>query len=115
MAGSRRAGASLRRLGRQPRRAPARPGYARGSLAGVIEADLGQPPVLTGISASPEFVCGTQFSTIAEETLFRSTRLSIGAVAVEVFLEPAELLLFDNLTHSPSLKDAGAAALGELH
>ena len=73
-------------------------GYAEGSLARVIEAALGQPPALPSVSANPDFLYGTEFSNIDDETLFFAQRgLSIDAVAVEVRLQPGELLLFENL------------------
>lgn len=72
-------------------------GFAEGSLARVFEAALGQPPALPTVSANPDFLCGTELSTIEDETLFFAQRgLSIDAVAVEVRLQPGELLLFDN-------------------
>ncbi|MGI8417013.1 MAG: hypothetical protein ACR2P2_12580 [Nakamurella sp.] len=89
-------------------------GYAEGSLARVIEAALGQPPALPSVSANPDFLCGTEFSTIDDETLFFAQRgLSINAVAVEVRLQPGELLLFDNLAVAHGRR--GSRAPGELH
>lgn len=83
----------LSRLRRQPRRVEARYRYAEGSLARVIEAALGRPPALPSVSANPDFLCGTEFSTIDDETLFFAQRgLSIDAVAVGVRLQPGELL-----------------------
>ena len=73
-------------------------GYAEGILARIIEAVLGQPPVLPSVRADPNFLCGTEFSTLTEETLFFSQRgLSVEAVVIEVRLQPGELLLLDNL------------------
>lgn len=89
-------------------------GYTEGSLARVIEAALDQPPVLPSVSANPGFLCGNEFSTITDETRFFAQRgLSIDAVAVEVRLQPGELLLFDNLAVAHGRR--GSRAPGELH
>ena len=89
-------------------------GYAEGNLARIIEAALDQAPVLPSVRTDPAFLCGTEFSTIAEETSFFAERgLFIDAVAVEVRLEPGELLLFDNLAVAHGRR--GRRAPGELH
>jgi hypothetical protein len=89
-------------------------GYAEGSLARIIEAALDQPPVLPSVCADPDFLCGTEFSTIDDETLFFAERaLCIDAVTVEVRLQPGELLLFDNLAVAHGRR--GTRAPGELH
>ncbi|MEJ7629029.1 MAG: hypothetical protein WKF54_05500 [Nocardioidaceae bacterium] len=73
-------------------------GYAEGSLARIVEAALGQTPVLPSVRANTDFLCGTEFSTVADEMLFFVQRgLLVDAVVVEVRLQPGELLLFDNL------------------
>lgn len=89
-------------------------GYAEGSLARIIEAALGQAPVLPSVRADPDFLCGTEFSTMADEMLFFTQRgLEIDAVVIEVRLQPGELLLFDNLALAHGRR--GSRAPGELH
>ncbi|MEJ7744466.1 MAG: hypothetical protein WKF73_19165 [Nocardioidaceae bacterium] len=96
-----------------PRGSPA-PGYAEGSLARIIEAALGQTPVLPGVRTNPDFLCGTEFSTMADEMLsFAQRGLLVDAVVVEVCLQPGELLLFDNLALAHGRR--GSRAPGELH
>jgi len=61
------------------------------------------------VSANPDFLCGTELSTIDDETLFFAQRgLSIDAVAVEVRLQPGELLLFDNLAVAHGRRESRA-------
>jgi hypothetical protein len=89
-------------------------GYAEGSLARVIEAALGQPPVLPSVRADPDFLCGTEFSTLADETLFFTQRgLPVDDIVIEVRLQPGELLIFDNLALAHGRR--GSRAPGELH
>jgi hypothetical protein len=89
-------------------------GYAEGSLARIIEAALAQPPVLPSVGADTDFLCGTEFASIAEETSFFAERgVFADAVAVEVRLQPGELLLFDNLAVAHGRR--GSRAPGELH
>jgi hypothetical protein len=89
-------------------------GYAEGSLARIIEAALGQKPVLPSVRADPDFLCGTEFSTMADEMLFFAQRgLLVDAVVMEVCLQPGELLLFDNLSLAHGRR--GVRAPGELH
>ena len=89
-------------------------GYAEGSLARIIEAALAQPPALPSVRADPDFRCGTEFSSIAEETLFFAQRgLPIDGVVVEVRLQPGELLVFDNLAVAHGRR--GRRGPGELH
>ena len=89
-------------------------GYAEGSLARIIEAALGQTPILPSVSAEPDFLCGTEFSAMADETLFFAQRgLYVDAVVVEVRLQPGELLLFDNLAVAHGRR--GSRGPGELH
>ena len=49
-------------------------GYVEGSLARIIEAALGQTPVLPSVSAEPDFLCGTEFSALVDETQFFAQR-----------------------------------------
>jgi hypothetical protein len=89
-------------------------GYVEGSFARIIEAALGQRPILPSVSADPDFLCGNEFATLAEETGFFAERgLPIDAVAVEICLQPGQLLLFDNLTVAHGRR--GRRAPGELH
>jgi hypothetical protein len=89
-------------------------GYAEGSLARIIEAALGQPPVLPSVRADPDFLCGTEFASLADEMLFFTQRdFSIDAVVIEIRLQPGELLVFDNLALAHGRK--GSRAPGELH
>jgi hypothetical protein len=89
-------------------------GYTEGSLARIIEAALGQPPVLPSVRVHRDFLCGTEFSTLTDETLFFAQRgLSVEAVVIEVRLLPGELLLFDNLALAHGRR--GSRAPGELH
>ena len=83
-------------------------GYAEGSLARIIEAALGQTPVLPNVRVDPNFLCGTEFSTMADEMLFFAQRgLLVHAVVIEVCLQPGELLLFDNLALAHGRRGAG--------
>lgn len=73
-------------------------GYAEGSLARMIEAALGGSPVLPSVKATPKFLCGTEFDSLADELAFFSERsLRVEAVEIDVSLRPGELLIFDNL------------------
>lgn len=73
-------------------------GYAEGSLARLVEAALGGPPVLPSVKTTPEFLCGTEFASLEDELCFFSERgLQVDAVAIEISLRPGELLIFDNL------------------
>jgi hypothetical protein len=73
-------------------------GYTEGNLARIIEAALGQPPVLPSVKAHPEFLCGTEFTSLAGELEFFAKReLQLEPVEIEVCLRPGELLVFDNL------------------
>jgi hypothetical protein len=73
-------------------------GYVEGSLARIIEAALGQQPVLPSVKTHPEFLCGAEFTTLAAETEFFAWRgLHLESVQIEVCLRPGELFIFDNL------------------
>lgn len=73
-------------------------GYVEGSLARIVEAALGQEPVLPSVKTQPGFLCGTEFATAADEReFFRQRGLHPHAVEVTVQLRPGELLVFDNL------------------
>jgi hypothetical protein len=49
-------------------------GYIEGSLARILEAALGQTPVLPSVGTHPEFRCGTEFARLADETDFFAQR-----------------------------------------
>jgi hypothetical protein len=49
-------------------------GYVEGSLARIIEAALGQTPVLPSVSVEPDFLCDTEFSAMVDETQFFAQR-----------------------------------------
>ena len=73
-------------------------GYAEGSLARIVEAALGQTPALPSVKEDPEFLCGTEFASHAEEAAFFTQRgLRPDIVGIELCLRPGELLVFDNL------------------
>jgi hypothetical protein len=73
-------------------------GYVEGSLARIIEAALAQTPVLPSVKAQPGFRCGEEFATLADETaLFVQREMRPDVVAIEVCLQPGELLIFDNV------------------
>lgn len=73
-------------------------GYVEGSLARIIEAVLGQQPVLPSVKSDLEFLCGMEFTSLTAETEFFAEReLDLRSVEVEVHLHPGELLVFDNL------------------
>ena len=73
-------------------------GYAEGSLARIVEAALGHTPALPSVKEDPEFLCGTEFVSLAEEAVFFAQRgLRPDIVGIEVRLRPGELLVFDNL------------------
>jgi hypothetical protein len=73
-------------------------GYVEGSLARIVEAAGDAPPVLPSIRQQPEFLCGTEFASLAAEVEFLAERgLDPEAAEVEVRLGPGELLVFDNL------------------
>jgi hypothetical protein len=63
-----------------------------GSLARIIEAALGRTPSLPSVRTHPEFLCGTEFSSLEDEAEFFAHRgLRPEAVAIEVCLRPGEL------------------------
>jgi hypothetical protein len=73
-------------------------GYREGSLARIIEAALGQTPVLPSVKSTAGFLCGTEFATLADELEFFAARgLRLDEAEIGVCLRPGELLVFDNL------------------
>jgi hypothetical protein len=74
-------------------------GYIEGSFARIVEAVLGQTPVLPSLRANPGFLCGEEFPALADELGFFSARgIPLEAATIEVALQPGQLLVFDNLT-----------------
>jgi hypothetical protein len=89
-------------------------GYSEGSFARIVEATSGMTPVLPSVRAEPEFLCGTEFATLAAETRFFAARgLAVDDVTIEVDLRPGQLLVFDNLAVAHGRR--GTRAPGELH
>jgi hypothetical protein len=72
-------------------------GYVEGSLARIVEAAGGRA-LLPSVKSTPDFRCGLEFASLAEEqSFFADLGLPVAALEVEVVLEPGGLLLFDNL------------------
>jgi hypothetical protein len=89
-------------------------GYVEGSLARILEAALGGTPVLPSVRAHPDFLCGNEFASLADETEFFEQRgLHLDDVGTEVCVRPGELLLFDNLALAHGRR--GTRRPGELH
>ncbi len=73
-------------------------GYLEGSLARVVEAALGQTPVLPSVKRTAGFLCGTEFATLDDELEFFAERgLRLEEAEIDIHLRPGELLIFDNL------------------
>lgn len=89
-------------------------GYVEGSLARIVEAALGEAPVLPSVKTEPGFLCGTEFGTAVEEQRFFASRgLRPDVVEIAVHLRPGELLVFDN--HALAHGRRGSRRPGELH
>jgi hypothetical protein len=89
-------------------------GYSEGSLARVIEAAAGVSPVLPSVNADPNFLCGMEFDSVsAELAFFRRHGLDVGRVAIDIALEPGQLMIFDNLALAHGRR--GCRQPGELH
>ena len=89
-------------------------GYTEGSLARIVEAALGERPALPSVKEHPDFLCGTEFASLADELHFFTRRgLSPDAVGIDVRLSPGDLLVFDNLANAHGR--SGTRAPGELH
>jgi hypothetical protein len=72
-------------------------GYVEGSLARIVEAATAAP-VLPSVKAEPGFLCGLEFDSLSSELAFFARHgLSIDDAAIDINLQPGELLLFDNL------------------
>lgn len=89
-------------------------GYVEGSLARLVEAAQGSAPALPSVKAAPQFLCGNEFGSIADELEFFSERgLRVEAHEVNLRLRPGELLIFDNLVLAHGRR--GVRRAGELH
>jgi len=89
-------------------------GYVEGSLARIVEAALGQSPMLPSVKNEPDFLCGTEFATPGEELAFFAHRgLPLAEVGLELLLQPGDLLVFDNLALAHGRR--GTRQPGELH
>ncbi len=89
-------------------------GYIEGSLARIVEAALGRIPVLPSVPSDPDFLCGTEFSALDDESRFFAERaVPIESALIEVRLLPGDLLVFDNLALAHGRR--GARQPGELH
>ncbi len=88
-------------------------GYVEGSFARMIEAATGRQPVLPSVKEHLGFLCGTEFTTLAEEVEFFARRnLPLETVEIGVCLRPGELLVFDNIALAHGRR--GARRPGEL-
>ncbi len=88
-------------------------GYSEGSLARIVEAAAGSAPVLPSVKSEPGFLCGLEFDSLAAEfAFFERHGLHVQRAAVEVALQPGELLVFDNLALAHGRR--GTRAPGEL-
>jgi hypothetical protein len=89
-------------------------GYTEGSLARIIEAAIGDPPVLASVKTTPGFRCGLEFTDVAEEIAFFANHgVALGGIEQEVRLRPGELLIFDNQLVAHGRR--GSRQPGELH
>jgi hypothetical protein len=89
-------------------------GYVKGSLARIVEAAAGDSiPTLPSVKEHPEFLCGMEFDSLAEEVrFFEFHGLQLREVEIDVALQPGELLVFNNLTMAHGR--CGARRPGEL-
>jgi hypothetical protein len=88
-------------------------GYVEGSLARIVEAAGGNTPDLPSVKLDHDFLCGLEFdSPRAELAFFAQHGLRVEDVAIDVALQPGELLVFDNLALAHGRR--GTRAPGEL-
>jgi hypothetical protein len=88
-------------------------GYVEGSLARIVEAAAGSPPELPSARTDPDFLCGLEFQNLrAELAFFARHGLRVEDVAVDVALQPGQLLIFNNLALAHGRR--GTRAPGEL-
>ncbi len=89
-------------------------GYTEGSLARIIEAAIGDPPVLASVKTTPGFRCGLEFTGLTQEIAFFAHRgVALGRIEQEVRLCPGELLIFDNRLVAHGRR--GSRRPGEMH
>ncbi len=89
-------------------------GYVEGSVARLVEAAAGEVPVLPSVKEQPDFRCGLEFDAAeAEARHLAALGADVDAVAVDVRLEPGDLLVFDN--HAVGHGRRGRRLPGELH
>jgi hypothetical protein len=89
-------------------------GYTEGSLARIIEAAIGDPPVLASVKTTPGFRCGLEFTGLADEIAFFAHHgVALGDIEQELRLDPGELLIFDNQLVAHGRR--GSRQPGELH
>lgn len=89
-------------------------GYSEGIFARLVEAADGREPELPSVSATPGFLCGTEFATADSERRFFAERgLLLEEAEMSVDLRPGELLVFDNLAFAHGRR--GRRRPGELH
>jgi hypothetical protein len=89
-------------------------GYSEGSLARLVEAAVGHPPLLPSVKADPDFLCGMEFDSLsAEIAFFRRHDLDLEELAIGVALRPGQLMVFDNLALAHGRR--GCRQPGELH
>ena len=89
-------------------------GYVEGSLARVVEAALGQAPMLPSVKTEPGFLCGAEFDSLSgEHAFFAHQGLPLAEVELEVRLQPGDLIVFDNLALAHGR--CGTRQPGELH
>ncbi len=88
-------------------------GYVEGSLARIVEAAAGSPPELPSVKTDLAFLCGLEFQNLcAELAFFARHGLSVEEVAIDIALQPGQLLIFDNLALAHGRR--GTRAPGEL-
>jgi hypothetical protein len=89
-------------------------GYVEGSLARLVEAAAASPPVLPSVKVDTNFLCGMEFTSLAAEVMFfERLGLRVYDVAIDVSLQPGELLVFNNLSVAHGRR--GVRQPGELH
>ncbi len=88
-------------------------GYVEGSLARIVEAAAGSPPELPSVKTDPDFLCGLEFHNLhAELAFFARHGLCVEDVAIDIALQPGQLLIFNNLAVAHGRR--GTRAPGEL-
>ena len=89
LARSRPADRPLRCLWPHPRAWDGAAGYTEGSLARIIEAEIGDLPVLASVKTTPGFRCGLEFTSLSEEIAFLAHRgVALDGIEQEVHADP---------------------------